>query len=429
MTSVDPHLLVRAASIYVAAVLTVGAWAWRRPDARALTGAFLAFAWNLPALLVLHVVAAGAGWWQFDAEGGLLIGMPVDLWLSWAWLWGFVPAVAFRSTPLAIVIIVALALDLVLMPAGAPVVQLGPDWLVGEAAGLLLALVPAQLLARWTARGERLGARAALQAMAFSGILVFVLPAVAIAGSGGTWRNPLERPAWQISLVIQALAVPALIGLAAVQAFVERGRGTPLPFDPPSRLVTTGIYAYVRNPMQLSAVVMLALIGVAVGNPWVSVAGVMAHVFAAGLAGWDEDEDLRRRFGDAWTDYRAGVRAWLPRFRPWTPRDAAPARLFVGASCAMCAQVGGWFQRRGARNLVIVPADQHPSRRLTRITYEAIDDSPPATGVDAIARALEHVHLGWTLVACVVRLPVVRPAVQLLVDASGGEPRPIPSLH
>jgi hypothetical protein len=78
---------------------------------------------------------------------------------------------------------------------------------------------------------------------------------------------------------------------------------------------------------------------------------------------------------------------------------------------------------------VIRPAERHPSRALTRIAYEPVDGTRTSTGVEAIARALEHVHLGWASVGGLLRLPAVRPIAQLLVDASGGGPRPIPGLR
>jgi hypothetical protein len=97
------------------------------------------------------------------------------------------------------------------MPAAAPVVRLGPAWLAGEAIGLTLGLVPAQLLARWTLQDRRLGHRACFQAVACSGLLGLVLPAIAIDGSGTRWTSPATYPMWAISLIVQVLAVPAVI--------------------------------------------------------------------------------------------------------------------------------------------------------------------------------------------------------------------------
>jgi protein-S-isoprenylcysteine O-methyltransferase Ste14 len=263
-----------------------------------------------------------------------------------------------------------------------------------------------------------------MQVLIFSGFLLFLLPVIVIQGSGSTWLNPAIRPAWQIAILAQVLAVPALVGLTAIQEFTERGSGTPVPFDPPQRLVTTGVYAYVRNPMQFCAVALLLLLGLILHNAWVSGAAIMAFIYCAGLAGWDEGEDLQRRFGNRWTTYGQSVRPWLPRWLPWHSKDAV-AQLFVSERCDMCREVGRWFEHRGARGLVIVAAEAHVSGGLTRITYESGDGTRAAVGVEAIGRALEHIHLGWALLGFLLRLPVLRKMSQLLVDASGGEARRI----
>src|SRR5688572_8996579 len=62
----DPYLLVRAVSLYVTVVLTVAAWAVRRPTARDMSGGVLACLWNLPTLMALNLAAAHYGWWTFD---------------------------------------------------------------------------------------------------------------------------------------------------------------------------------------------------------------------------------------------------------------------------------------------------------------------------------------------------------------------------
>src|SRR6185436_14333007 len=224
----DRYLLVRAAAVDIAARSTVAVWAGRRPfdgaegrpGAREVAGASLGALWNVPALLALHLAAIHIGWWHYEARGGLFLGMPVDLLLVWVWLWGAVPAIACGSWPLGLVLLSAFAGDLAFMPAAAPVVRLGPSWILGDAVGVLTALLPAVLLARWTARDERLVARAILQMIAFAGLLLFVLPAIAIDATGTTWVKPVRRPVWQLSLIAQLLAVPALVGLTAVQEFV-----------------------------------------------------------------------------------------------------------------------------------------------------------------------------------------------------------------
>jgi hypothetical protein len=92
----------------------------------------------------------------------------------------------------------------------------------------------------------------------------------------------------------------------------------------------------------------------------------------------------------------------------------------------MCREVGSWFADRGASHLEIVPAESHPSRALTRITYESADGTFTTHGIDAIARALEHIHFWWAFAAFALRLPVVAQLAQLLADAAGAQPRRIP---
>ena len=123
--ALDPHLLVRGGAVYLVVIATAALWMWRRPPAGAMTGAGLAFAWNIPVLLALHLAATSFGWWRFDATGGRLLGMPVDLLLAWSWLWGVLPALALPSTHLVVVAVAALGVDVVLMPAAAPVLHLG----------------------------------------------------------------------------------------------------------------------------------------------------------------------------------------------------------------------------------------------------------------------------------------------------------------
>jgi hypothetical protein len=91
-------------------------------------------------------------------------------------------------------------------------------------------------------------------------------------------------------------------------------------------------------------------------------------------------------------------------------------------ACGPCSELARWFAASGAVSLEIVPAELHPGRDLRRLTYELVDD--PASveeGVGALARAVEHIHFGWAMIAFFARLPGVRQTLQLLADVSGGE--------
>ena len=430
----DRVLAVRVISLYAPAALVALAWVLRPPARRRATAALLACAWSVPSLLLVNVAAREVGWWTFAPGAGAIAGVPGDLLLGWMLLWGALPVLIAPRAPLVAIVALLAAFDVATMPLMTPALRLGEHWLVGEAVAIAVALIPAQLLARWTWRSRRVGVRAAMQAVVFGAVLLWIFPELIFLYTAGTWRQLLDTWNAYGGVHVQLALIPAVMGLSAVQEFAERGRGTPIPFDPPRRLVTSGPYAYVANPMQLSMALVLTSWGLIIGSAWMALAGPMSFAYSLGLARWDEESDLGRRFGTPWCSYRRHVRAWIPRVRPYhasvdsadVPVSDAPARraarLYVAASCGKCSELAAWFAERGPRGLEIVAAELHPSRDLTRITYDA-GDGGADEGVAAVARALEHVHLGWALLGWMMRLPIVRPGLQLVVDASGGEPR------
>jgi protein-S-isoprenylcysteine O-methyltransferase Ste14 len=409
------ELLVRAIALYLPMLAVVALLLHRRPTRARLAAALLAFAWNVPALLALNLVAIRFGWWSFSSGPTDVAGVPAELWLGWALLWGAVP-VLVTTRRVALSGAALLALDLVVMPMGEPVVVLDNSWLIGELVALGACLAPGLLLGRWTADHARVGRRAVLQVIAFAGLLLFVLPSLVFTMTGEGWAPLIERPRWQLLGAAFLMAPIAAMALQAVHEFAVHG-GTPLPLDPPPSLVTTGPYAYVANPMQLGSTVLLAALGLLLASPAVVAVAAMAAVFSAGLAAWIEERELAGRFGGDWLRYRRHVRLWLPR---WRPAVGVPATLYVASSCDPCSSVGAFIRRRTPTGIVVEAAESS-AEPMRRITYRS--GQHDATGIAAIGRSLEHVNLAWAAVSWVARLPAIQQVLQLVTDAVGGGPR------
>lgn len=426
MTGDVAPALIRGAALLAPVALTAVLWWWRRPDRRLGAGILLAVVWNATTLLALQVIAVAAGWWHFSAVGGEAFGVPVDLLLGWTLLWGAVPLLAFARMPLVIPVAVAALVDIAVMPAMAPVVNLGQAWLVGEAAALALCLVPGLVLGRSTAADTCLPCRAMLQVVLAGALVLWLVPAAA-----------LERPDWWVVLLgggspartmmtaaaASLVGLASLVGMAAVCEFAERGGGTPLPYDPPRRLVRSGPYAYCRNPMQSSVVVTFAVLGAATANMRLGGAALVGLAYSAGLAVWHEQDELPDRFGWAWMQYRVSVRPWRLRRRP--ANGGPQATVWIGRTCEQCAPFARFLTARRPTRLTVRPAESHPGGSLERMTYEV--EGQRWHGVAAFARALEHLHLGWALAGWALRLPGVVHVVQVVVDASGGGPRRLPA--
>ena len=92
------------------------------------------------------------------------------------------------------------------------------------------------------------------------------------------------------------------------------GEGTPLPTATAPRLVISGPYRFVRNPMAVAGISQ----GVAVG--WYCGSYAVIVYSLAGVVLWHiavrpiEEADLKSRFGEAYNDYQRRVRLWLPTF-------------------------------------------------------------------------------------------------------------------
>lgn len=75
----DKTLAVRAVALYVPILFALALVFWRRPSGRVLTGALLAFIWNLVWLVPLGTVAEYFGWFSFARFLPNFLGMPIDL--------------------------------------------------------------------------------------------------------------------------------------------------------------------------------------------------------------------------------------------------------------------------------------------------------------------------------------------------------------
>ena len=90
------------------------------------------------------------------------------------------------------------------------------------------------------------------------------------------------------------------------------GKGPFAEFDPPTELVTSGPYQYVRNPISTS--VLALILGEAIGF---SSTGVFMMVFVSmAIAQMQavllEEPLLATRFGEQYREYKARVPRWIP---------------------------------------------------------------------------------------------------------------------
>ena len=132
----------------------------------------------------------------------------------------------------------------------------------------------------------------------------------------------LQRPGSIPQTILVALgAILLVLGLIfffwSQQNFYSHGQGTLAPWDATRRLVVSGPYRYVRNPMITG--VLLVLAGTAAVLRSVP-HGIWAGLFLTANAIYIpavEEPLLARRFGPDYELYRRNVPRLLPGRRPW----------------------------------------------------------------------------------------------------------------
>jgi protein-S-isoprenylcysteine O-methyltransferase Ste14 len=125
-----------------------------------------------------------------------------------------------------------------------------------------------------------------------------------------------ESPAGGIPAIV-LFSIVSLMCLHSSAMFVIYGRGTPLPLDEPSRLVIRGLYRYVRNPMAMFGIIQGFSVGLYLGSWPVMFYAILGVPVWNYIARPPEERDLEARFGAEFLEYKANVRCWIPRLRPY----------------------------------------------------------------------------------------------------------------
>ena len=142
-----------------------------------------------------------------------------------------------------------------------------------------------------------------------------VIPALLLWWSG-RWRlsRPDEVTLW---LGLALLALGLTLMTITIRQFARQGKGTLAPWDPPQRLVVTGIYRHVRNPMITGVLCNLAGESLLLRSPAIGAWFALFLLVNAFYLPLMEEPGLERRFGEDYRRYREAVPRWIPRLRAW----------------------------------------------------------------------------------------------------------------
>ncbi|MFC2006147.1 methyltransferase family protein [Chloroflexota bacterium] len=122
-----------------------------------------------------------------------------------------------------------------------------------------------------------------------------------------------EPAQWTTGLSITLCIIGWLICAWPAIVFL-RTRGTPVPFNPPPRLITTGPYAYIRNPMLLGLFIFLLGLGTLFNS--LSLIFIFTPLFILINVLYlkaIEEKEMGKKFGKQYLEYKKKVPMFIPK--------------------------------------------------------------------------------------------------------------------
>jgi len=120
-------------------------------------------------------------------------------------------------------------------------------------------------------------------------------------------------------VAVPLIAIGAVVTAWSVTHFLKV-KGTPVPFNPPAKVVSSGPYRYSRNPMVTGVFVLLFGMGFALNS--ISLVFFFTPLYVL-VNIWElkhiEEPELARRLGDEYVEYRNRTPMLIPR--PSRDRD------------------------------------------------------------------------------------------------------------
>jgi len=153
--------------------------------------------------------------------------------------------------------------------------------------------------------------------------LFFVVAPFTLAGLDPWWATQWEfRPAFfgvdltrLLGGILIIAGVPGIVDSFA--RFALEGLGTPAPIAPPEKLVVTGLYRYVRNPIYIAVVAVILGQALLFGDGRLLWCGALLwlsfHVWVVMI----EEPTLKEKFGTEYESFRHNVPRWIPRLTAW----------------------------------------------------------------------------------------------------------------
>ena len=406
----SPYEIGSSVGILLVFCFLIYAFIIRKQDTELNWAIFYALLYTILILPIVNMICIYYGLWDFEKSISNVIKLPLDIYFLWITLWSIIPVYFFKGKYLLLLSIVLLWIDILIMPVldKQGILVLNDNWLWGEIILIVTVFIPAYFWAYCSYYKRFTGVRAIFQIVVM--IAAFIIGIPFVMKCYGIIESIQLHFAPYLFQFLLILTFPALV---AVYDLVTKGKGTPFPYDPTKDLVRSGVYAYIKNPIQWSFTLMFIPLSLYYGSYFFLLGSLVSIFYVYGISNFQEYSDMKTRFGKEWLDYKSQVPSW--RFL-WKPTNIPKAEIFFDDDCNQCSQIKRWFISSKSINLHIKSKAEYPKDQILQVTY--IDyKGREYKGVCAIAHAMEHINLAYASLAWFMRMPIINQVLQIIIDS------------
>ncbi len=133
-----------------------------------------------------------------------------------------------------------------------------------------------------------------------------------LLGWGLQWAVPVPLAYSALLYGVGVVLVLSGLCLVLVSAWQFKRAQTHIePWKPTSAIVSSGVFAYSRNPIYIAFSMVALGLGAVFHNVWMMLSFVPSLSIVFFVAVRKEERYLEAKFGDAYLQYKASVRRWL----------------------------------------------------------------------------------------------------------------------
>ena len=198
-----------------------------------------------------------------------------------------------------------------------------------------------------------------------------LIPAILLYLSGWQWGDGCL---WRLMVGAICLLAGLTLAIWTIRLFQNKGKGTLAPWDATKHLITSGPYAYVRNPMITGIFLILTGEACLLGSYAIGIWTVLFLVINMIYFPLSEEPGLRARFGKEYDTYCQNVPRYIPRLTPWKRIEVVAAIIHDDEGRIFATQRGygdykdGWEFPGGK-----MEAGETPEEALKREIWEELE--------------------------------------------------------